>query len=223
MFINDFVRLFSKHEADTIICFGIGTGLQLAFPALRVVPVYRFCKIAFRGLKSYCNYATRNLGGGNTPASLLCDALPLVDNGLDYLERQSVRFVPFAVFPRGNTVFGEERALTIPPGSSVVSEIFTIENDQSELQITRLTVSPFDPAPHQYYIVEVSYECYEVADIHVSMSIIGTDEYSDSIDCYSGPRCVLGVPGAEALIQDFISVVAEDGSARITRNVIIIF
>lgn len=220
--VSDFVSLFSKHDADSIICFSLGKGLQLAFPALRVVPVYRFCKTAFKGLKSYCKYANKDLGNGATPAKLLCDALPLVDNGIDILRQTDILFTPSAIFPQGNRVTAQGRALRIPPGFSSINGMFMIENDQNDLSITQFTVQPFDPAPGEDYVVTVSYKCYS-SNLVVHMSIIGTDDYRDSITCFSGPSCVLGVPGAEALVRDFVTVIAQDNSMQIERRVIILF
>lgn len=220
--VNDFVSLFSKHEADSIICFSLGKGLQIAFPALRVLPVYRFCKTAFKGLKSYCNYANRDLGNEATPAKLLCDALPLVDNGIDILQQTDILFTPSAIFPPGNTVTAQGRVLRIPPGFSSINGMFAIENDQNELSITQFTVQPFDPAPVEDYVVTVSYECYS-SNLVVYMSIIGTDNYRDSTTCFGGPSCVLQVPGAEALVRDFVTVTAQDNSIHIERRVIILF
>ena len=220
--VNDFVRLFSKHEADSVICFSLGRGLQIAFPALRVVPVYRFCKTAFKGLKSYCKYANKDLGNGVTPTKLLCDALPLIDNGIDILTQTNILFTPSAIFPRGNRVTAQGRVLHIPPGFSSINDMFTIENNQNDLSITQFTVQPFDPAPGEDYVVTVSYDCYS-SNLVVYMSIIGTDSYTDSINCISGPSCVLHVPGAVALVRDIVTVIAQDNSVRIERRVIILF
>ena len=221
---NDFVRLFSKHEADSVICFLLGRGLQTAFPALRVVPVYRFCKTAFKGLKSYCKYANKDLGNGFTPANLVCDALPLVDNGVDILRQTDILFTPSAIFPQGNRVTVQGRVLSLPPGFSSITDndMFTVENDQSDLSITQFIVQPFDPVPDEDYAVTVSYKCYS-SNFRVHMSIIGTDSYTDSTSCFSGPSCVLHVPGAEALVRDLVTVTAQDTSVTIVRRIIILF
>ena len=220
--VNKFVGRFSKHEADSIICFSLGSGLQIAFPALRVIPIYRFCKTAFKGLKSYCKYANKDLGNGITPANLLCDALPLVDNGIDILKQTDILFTPSAIFPQGNRVTTQGRVLRIPPGFSSFNGMFEIENDQNDLLITQFTVQPFDPAPYEDYIVTVSYECYS-SNLVVQMHIIGTDNYTNTIYCFSGPSCVLQVPGAVALVRDLVTVTAQDNSVQIERRVIILF
>ena len=218
---NDFVKLFSKHEADSVICFTLGNALKLAFPALRLVPVHRFCKTAFRGFKTYCNTANRDLGGGFTPANILCDALPLVDNGIDILQQENILFTASAFFSRGNTVTAPGRVFRISPGSSTVNGMVTVQNDQNKVRITRINVFPFDPAPLQDYDVIVSYECY--SSIFVRMSIIGTDNYRDTVVCTTGPNCLLSVPGAEALVQDTVTVTAQDASTMIVRRIVIIF
>lgn len=220
--VNDFVKLFSKHEADSVICFGLGKGLKLAFPLLRIVPVYRFCKTAFKGVKTYCNIANKDLVEGLTPAKIICDALPLVDNGIDFLQQEKVLFTPSAFFPQGNTVSAEGRVLNLSPGSSTVNELFNVENDITEVRISHFNVFPFDPAPRQNYVVTVSYQCYST-NLLVSMTIIGTDKYTGHINCLTGPSCTLFVPGAEALVQDYVTVTVQDTVSTIVRRIIIIF
>jgi hypothetical protein len=220
--VNKYVRLFSKHDADSVICFTLGTGLRLAFPALRLLPIHRFCKTAFRGLKTYCNRANADLGFGMTPAKLVCDALPLVDNVLNLFGQEKVLFTPFAVFPHGNTVATQGRVLRLSPGSSTVDEEFNIDNDQDQVRITHFSVFPFDPAPFQDYEVTVSYECYS-SNVAVQMSIIGTDGYMNQVACSTGPHCALYVPGAEALVRDSVIVTIHDAPTTIERRVTIIF
>ena len=173
-------------------------------------------------MKTYCKNANRNLGGGVTPVKLLCDALPQVDTGIDFLQQKDILFMPSAVFPRGNTITVPGTVLQISPGSSTVNDMFTIENDLSGLRITRFDVFPFDPAPNQNYNAIVAYECY-TNSLVVTMSIVGTDSYEDTVFCNTGPSCTLHVPGAEALVQDTIMVTARDASTTITRRITIIF
>lgn len=104
----------------------------------------------------------------------------------------------------------------------MVSGEFTIENDQNDVRITGLLVAPFDPAPGEDYVVTASYECYG-SNIHVNMSIIGTDHYIGHSICTSGPSCTLYVPGAEALVQDLVTVTAQDEATTAVRRVTIIF
>lgn len=188
---------------------------------MRVVdlPVYRFCKTAFRGLKKLCDIANKDLGNEITPARLFCDALPLVDNGIDLLGQETVLFTPFAVFPSGNMVTAPGQVIRLSSGSSTVSEVFNIVNDQNNVHFS---VFPFDPAPGENYAVTVTYECFS-ADFVVTMDIVGTDDYTDQIFCMDEATCVLYVPGAEALVQDTVTVAIEDTSATIVRRIFIIF
>ena len=220
---NDFTQLVSKHDADSVFCFFLGNGLRLAFPLLRIFRVYRFCKTIFKPLKAYCNTANKDLPLADiSPIELLCDGLPLVDNGIDFLQQKDVLFTPTAIFPGGNLVMGQGKVFTIQPGSNNVPTMFTVNNDQAQLKITHFSVTPFDPAPGQNYVVSVSYNCYS-SSLVVSMSIVGTDNYTGFNRCYTGPQCVLFVPGAAALVQDAIEVFIQDSSSSIHRNVIIIF
>ena len=92
----------------------------------------------------------------------------------------------------------------------------------NDLLITQFTVQPFDPAPYEDYVVTVSYECYS-SNLVVQMHIIGTDYYTKNIYCFSGPSCVLRVPGAVALVRDLVTVTAQDNSVQVERRVIILF
>ena len=221
--VDDFIQRFTSHNTDSAICFAVGKGLQLAFPGLRVLPIHRFCRRAFSGFTAYCKHANADLPlADQSPAQLICDALPLVDNGIDFFNNEDVLFTPSAVYPQGNRISGQNRVLNIPPGSSNVASQFIIENDRNQLEITSFTVNPFDPDPGQDYIVSVSYRCFS-ADVHVQMSIVGTDSYMGTSICDTGPMCTLYVPGADALVEDVVTIVATDQSATVTRRVIVIF
>ena len=225
--INDIAERFTKHEAKSLICFAVGKALPVVIPQLRLLRVFRFCRAAFKGVDWYCNNANKDLPViQKTPAQLFCDAITdNVDRGIDFFNEERVLFTPFAVFPRGNTVMGEGQVITVPTGSSDIATRFTIHNDQlDEVTITCFVIVPVDPAPNESYTVHVSYECYN-SRIQVTMSIIGTDNYSDSISCDSGPDCMLFVPGAEALVMDTVTVTISDEatSSLITRTVTIIF
>lgn len=213
--VNNFVRRFSKLTADKLICFALAIGLK--HPA-----VYRFCQTAFKAIKSYCKYANKDLGFGVTPAKLFCDTLPLIDRGINILRQKSLLFTPSALFPRGNVVTAQGRVLRISPGSSTVNEVFTIKNDQNKVRITHFSVSPFDPAPYQSYSAIASYECYS-SNINVHMSITGTDGFTGWNTCTTGPRCVLYIPGAPALVRDTITVTIRDIDTAIVRRISIIF
>lgn len=221
---NKISRFWSGHDVDSVFCFLLGNGLRLAFPALRLVPVFRFCKNIFKPLKWYCNKANKDIPFTDTsPVDLLCDSLPHVDNGVDFFREKDVLFTPSAIFPRGNLVALDGQVLVIPPGTSIVPTRFTVVDDQTQLQITHFSVNPFDPVPFQDYLVVAEYNCYSSSSLFVQMSIVGTDSYTDFTICYTGPYCYLHVPGAEALVRDDVDVFVQDSTSSISRKVTIIF
>ena len=221
--MNDMAKLASRHGADTVICYGVAVGVRRAF-GVNTKPVYRFCKKVFRGVKKYCDIADKDAGEGNSLANLFCDSLDLslVDNRIELLRQKTVFFIPSAVFPRGNTVTAPGQVIHLVPGSSTVGKPFIIKNDQNSVRITDFSVSPVDPAPGQRYTVAVTYECFST-DVVVTMDITGTDGYDGQNVCTTGPFCFLFVPGAEALVQDSVTVSIQDTSAAIVRKVMIIF
>ena len=220
--INRLTKAFSGHEADSVLCFFVGKGLRLVFPFLRVIPVHRFCKNIFKPFKAYCNANSDIPGTEVSPVDLVCDALSVVDNGIDFFREQHILFTPTAIFQQGNQVQGTGQALTIPPGTSIVPQRFTISDD-GMLRITAFNVIPFDPLPHQDYFVTVSYTCYSTPSFYARMTIVGTDAYTDAKTCFTGPTCVLYVPGAEALVRDDVNIFIQSGQSSASRKVVIIF
>ena len=177
----------------------------------------------FKPLKAYCNKADADIPGiGKSPVHLLCKSLPLVDNGIDLLNEKDVFFTPTAIIPPGNHVQATGRVLSIQRGITTVPQRFTIIDDE-RLRITVFGVVPVDPLPGENYVVTVSYSCYSSSTFFVRMSIVGTDGYIDSNICYTGPSCVLFVPGAAALVRDDVEIYIQSGETTISRMVVVIF
>ena len=212
--VEFFTGLFGKKRSlDQILCFYVGKGLQL-IPQLRLVPIYRFCKLIFKGIDYYCNVINKPIiPGGPKKSELICDGITkVVDVAIDPLFNSDIHFVPSAIISsNGKTVTGEGQQLTLEPGTSQVSTTFTLSPD-SILQIIDLTITPPDPAPREDYIAVVQYQCYSNTT-HVTMHIVGTDDYTNSITCIGGPSCTLAVPGAEALVRDTVTVTINDQSS----------
>ena len=219
-------------DASTLVCDYAGRALTFILPYLRPfkTPVVRVCKTAFKGVDWYCNRVNKNLPiVKKTPAQLFCDAITeFIDTGIDTSNGVKVLFTPFAVFPKGNTVTVEGKVLTLSPRSNNISTQFFINNDRLNMvEITSFEVSPVDPAPLESYKVTISYKCYS-SSIQVTMSIVGTDNYRNTITCsaQSGPVCTLSVPGAHALVMDTVTVTINDpgtSTTSIIRTVTIIF
>ena len=221
-----YIKYFTKHSVDKLVCYYLGNGIKLAIPQLRLIPVYKFCKAIFKGVNYYCDKINAPILSGvidKKKSKLICELITdYTDNAIDFFRDTDVSLTPFAIFPAGHTVTGSSKVLSLPPGSSIVSTTFTIDDDRS-LQITSLTVVPADPDPGQSYVVTVQYECY-TSSTSVVMSIVGTDGYTDTIHCSGGPACILNVPGAVALVQDTVTVrISDSSSPTITRTAFIVF
>ena len=224
--IKDYISYFSKHSVDKLICYYLGNGIKLVVPQLNLLPVYKFCKSIFKGVHYYCNKINAPILSGvidKKKSELICELITdYTDNAIDSFRDTEVSLTPFAIFPAGHIVTGSSKVLSLPPGSSIVSTTFTIDDDTS-FQITSLTVVPADPDPGEDYAVTVRYECY-TSSTSVMMSIVGTDGYTNTIYCSGGPSCILNVPGALALVQDIITVrISDSSSPTITRKAFIIF
>ena len=221
--LNEFTKRWTSHNVDSLLCFYVGNGLRLVYPALRLIPIHRFCKNIFKPFKAYCKYGDSDMPGTEKSlADLICKNIPLVDNGIDFLREEDILFTPTAIFPLGNQVQATGQVLTIPPGTSNVSQQFTIF-DNDALRITEFSVIPDDPLPGEGYIVTVSYNCYLTANFSATMSILGTDTYYDTVTCYTGPTCVLYVPGAVALVRDDVDIYIQNGQSSTARMAVIIF
>ena len=223
--LKEITSYFTKHSVDKLICYYLGNGIKLVVPQLNLLPVYKFCKSIFKGVNYYCNKINAPILSGvidKKKSELICELITdYTDNAIDSFRDTEVSLTPFAIFPAGHTVIGSSKVLSLPPGSSVVSTTFTI--DDRSLQITSLTVVPADPDPLEDYVVTVRYKCY-TSSTSVEMSIVGTDEYTNTIYCSGGPSCVLYVPGAVALVRDMVTVRISDPShPTITRKLFIIF
>ena len=220
---NEVTQFASGKNADSVFCFLLGRGLRLAFPQLRLSPIYRFCITIFKPLNTYCDKADADIPGiGKSPVDLLCKGLPLVDNGIDLLNEKDIFFTPTAIIPPGNHVQATGQVLSIQPGITTVPQRFTITGDET-LHITAFGVVPIDPLTEEDYVVTVSYNCYSNSTFFVRMSIVGTDGYSDLNTCNTGPSCVLNVPGASTLVRDDVEIYIKSGQTVISRMVVIIF
>lgn len=222
---NKVTKSWTGHNVESLLCFKLQFALRLAFPTLGLFSTYRLCRKIFKPLITYCNKADEDLipGIDNTsPVDLICETLPIVDNGIDLFREKDIFFTPTAIIPPGNHIQATGQVLSLQPGVSAVLQRFTI-SDQGQLRITDFSVIPFDPLPGENYRVIVTYDCYASSAFSVNMSIVGTDGYSDYNVCYTGPTCVLYVPGAEALVRDDVEIYIENDQIAISRMVVVIF
>ena len=107
----------------------------------------------------------------------------------------------------GNKVDADGQILKIiPVANGVLPYSFAIEDDATQPFVNTLEVFPKDPAPHEDYVVYVTYICSNPSVV-VQMHIIGTDQYEDITMCYGiNDFCILYVPGAEELVMAHLSL-----------------
>ena len=220
---NEVTQFWTGHNVESLLCFKLQFVLRLAFPALRLFSTYRLCRKIFKPLITYCNKADAGILGTDTsPVDLICESLPIVDNGIDLLKEKDIFFTPTAIISPGNYIQATGQVLSLQPGISTVPQRFTIF-DQGQLRITDFSVIPFDPLPRENYRVIVTYECSIDFAFSARMSIVGTDGYSDYNVCYTGSTCVLYVPGTAALVRDDVDIYIDNGQTAISRMVVVIF
>ena len=85
--------------------------------------------------------------------------------------------------------------------------------------IENLAINPVDPAPAESYIATASIHC--AAGQLVSISVVGTDGYTDSnaFIAQGSMTIYLAVPGAEYGVQDLITVEIANGPQLVTSIV----
>jgi hypothetical protein len=229
--VNNFVRgicrsqntqaMGNMKEISTTIC------LELQFPLhLRQKgTISNLCKNAFKGYNVYCNQFDNSNGEDsskeNDQSKGLCDVVTgITDSALGLQAGVTVLVRPYAVFGSSGKVFAENRTVELAPGS--VGE-FEVANPMDSPVVESLVVTPVDPAPGESYVVMTTYRCVSPTT-NITMHIIGTDEYEKTETCFGGRSCILYVPGAEALVEDnvTVSIYAEPGY-RFQRKVRIIF
>ena len=209
-----------KHDAEKVFCFSLATALKV-IPQARLIPIHKFCRKIFKGINTVCKKVGTTVGEERA-GELICDAITeYTDNAIDAFRDINILFVPHAIFPGGEKHSASGRTLSLGPGTSNIATTFTI-SDGATLKINSLTITPPDPVPHQSYRAYLTYQCYTTATL-VTMTIVGTDSYTDTRYCTNGPTCVLYVPGAEALVVDTVTVSITDNGVTVGRQAIIVF
>lgn len=215
LILNDLLsKIKHKHSVDKVFCYTLATALRL-IPQARLIPIHKFCRKILKGVDSICDKVT-------PVADLICDAITeYTDDAIDFFRGTEIFLNPFAIFPGGAKHSATGRTISLTPGTSNVATVFMISDGMS-LNIESLSIFPYDPLPHQDYIARANYRCYTAGAV-VTMTIIGTDSYTDTVSCTGGPTCTLNVPGAAALVVDRVTVTIVDNGVTATRNATIIF
>ena len=212
---------------DLRICLALATAVAPLSPVVSA-KVFLVCESGFVAYRLYCNTLGNSPApGAPSAADLICKSISVVDDAIDLSRTTTIHLQPYAIFPAGNRVAALGQSLEIQPGASrVLPYSFNIEDTNILPVLTLLTVTPADPDPSEDYVVSVSYIC-GTPSMTVTMHIIGTDTYENSVSCYgnSPSSCDLYVPGAEALVQDSVTIMITEPSKgySFTRQVIVIF
>lgn len=127
------------------------------------------------------------------------------------------------VLADGKKIIGTPKTFS----SSGPYENFSVDIPE-ELDITKFGTNPADPAPEQDYIASAEIICPSSSGTQVTLSIYGTDGYSDSsLVILSEKQTVsLYVPGAEEGVVDTLAITTEDattGEEGPSKSIIIVF
>ena len=187
--------------------------------------VHSACDSGFRAFRFYCD-SFEETHSEPVDTNLVCESITLTRSLLDLVDSDTIFLKPFAEFPDGESVESAGQVVRVPQGiTGILPYNFTIRYNMGEPVITSLIVSPADPDPREDYVVNATYMC-PTAAMNVSMNIVGTDNYTDSVDCFGvSYACTLYVPGAEELVIDIVTVQVSDLIAGyfFTRQVVVVF
>ena len=181
--------------------------------------LFKLCLNSFIGFEVYCGDRTDRTDTDQTRSVTVCDRVTGVsDSALEVHEGSSILFKPYAVFENGQKVHANGKMLELVPGTI---GSFVIENTSPAVK--NLVVEPVDPDPLEDYVVNVTYTC-TTANVNVTMEIVGTDGYNNTVICNGGTTCTLYVPGAEALVEDTVTVgIRDDPNFNFWRTILLIF
>ncbi|SFD63586.1 hypothetical protein SAMN05518672_102723 [Chitinophaga sp. CF118] len=180
--------------------------------------VFEACASATTALALYCS----TLGAGPAPgapsiATVLCES--------SFLNREfkeeiylyaGVTALPSDVYSPWQLVAGEGPFPILSLGLS------------STTTIRSLTLSPASPATGEAYVAKADIYCLKTGAT-VTLSIIGTDEYTDSetttiTDAQKDGIFTLNVPGAETGIQDEVTLtITQPDGSTLTRTANLVF
>ena len=204
------------------ICVSIATGLgyAAAIQPEAYAAFYMVCEIVVRGLNYYCMTAGNSPGpGGPTIGDRFCELFRGIEHSWSnpiYLSPY-VKALPYDVMGQGAHYNGVGTPNPIYVDSGGDPSI-----DEIELQ-------PAAPLDHQDYDAIAHCSCLQGGS-RITMSIVGTDDYSDSKTIYLSTDnehvdATLHVPGAETGVRDVITVVVTlpDGSTLPPQTAHLVF
>jgi hypothetical protein len=81
-------------------------------------------------------------------------------------------------------------------------------------KVTSFSTSPVDPGPQESYLATAVTTC-KGSNTSVSLSVVGTDGYTDSRVCTAQSTCSLSVPGGAGGVHDTVTVNTSTGESRV--------
>ncbi len=193
---------------EAVLCAQIGVAVSTVGTPAAGGAVFAACEVSFVGARLYCD----TLGwsptvGAPSLLELLCGNIGSI---VDRFAGGEVRLIPI-VFVPGRGIL-DTSGLTAP--SSGPFPNFTVEAGKG-VEIVSFTTSPADPAPFQSYVAVAQIQCAPPGT-KVTISIRGTDGYADSktVTIQGDASVSLNVPGAEANVQDVVTVAISGGPTR---------
>jgi hypothetical protein len=177
------------------------------------------CGAAMAGLEFYCATLGQEVGaGGPSLAETLCNS-PFINR--TFVE--DIRVTPYVIALPGN-VYGSS-ALVTPNG--VIPQLTV--NLNSQTTIRTLELIPPAPAAFQSYVAKVDVFCLLAGSL-VTISVVGTDGYSNSVNynittTQGEGQFTLTVPGAAmAGIRDVVTLkITLPNGTVLTRTAALIF
>lgn len=216
-------------ETTGDVCNNVDLGLTVACAPAEAAPaVAAGCfRLAFPGAIAAClkavgvwaaTCAIHSPGPPGAPSTLSagCELLEGLVTAVDRWTDGDLRVSASVSIP--GEPFLPPLSKTIPTGGAAPN--FHVELP-ADPKILSFTTTPFDPAPSQGYQVKVEVGC-ATPPRTVTLSISGTDGFSDSTTCnaHGSTTCTLFVPGAEAGVVDTLTAAVEGGE---TRTLTIVF
>lgn len=222
------------------VCVGLAAAIDviIAGPTGEGAAIAVACERALNKANKACavidpSFPTPDLpGGGSVPAPVdidlvkeICNAIEVDEPFLATTWDLSARII----YPLGSSFLaqvGEVTGAVIPPElDDFMLGTTELEDDPVPI-IENLKTDPFNPDPNQGYVTTATSRCVNGnSGQSVSLSIVGTDGYTDSTICVPATAeasdCVLIVPGATAGVLDVLT--AEILPSGDTKEISIIF
>ena len=182
--------------------------LATPIPGVDEAVVLGACSTAIGAGKAYCAiFGASPAPGAPSVSDLVCSTL---DAAIDWVLEPEVSLVARAQIP------GEGTSLSPSVDAPAGGPFPNLSIDAGgEVDIAAFTSSPVDPAPLQGYVATAQIVC-AAPGTSVTLSIVGTDGYSDATTCtVSGDdSCSLSVPGAVEGVVDTVTVSVSGGPSR---------